>query len=109
MYLEGRPPRQQQYQAMPVPQGACVRWSNSFVPTDKRYNQLSKKMKTGITGSLPLVQKTFETIGFAKVATSANQAKSYGYLVPNDKIVINRDHILMTAKSEILNITPRNT
>ena len=65
-------------------------------------SNLSKKMKTGITGSLPLVQKAFETIGFAKVATSAKQAKSYGYLIPDDKIIINRDHILSEAKKTII-------
>ena len=37
-------------------------------------SNLSKKIKTGITGTLPLVQKAFETVGFAKVATSAKQA-----------------------------------
>tara|TARA_B100000941_G_scaffold290916_1_gene275950 strand:- start:5388 stop:7733 length:2346 start_codon:yes stop_codon:yes gene_type:complete len=64
-------------------------------------SNLSKKIKTGITGTLPLVQKAFETIGFAKVATSAKQAMSYGYLVDNDKIIINRDHIMFHAKKII--------
>ena len=68
-------------------------------------SNLSKRMKTGITGSLPLVQKAFETIGFAKVATSAKQAKSYGYLIPEDKIIINRDHILSEAKKTVLSIS----
>ena len=53
-------------------------------------SNLSKKIKTGITGTLPLVQKAFETIGFAKVATSAKQAQGYGYLLGDDKIIINR-------------------
>ena len=64
-------------------------------------SNLSKKIKTGVTGTLPLVQKAFETIGFAKVATSAKQAMSYGYLVDNDKIIINRDHIMFHAKKII--------
>ena len=68
-------------------------------------SNLSKKMKTGITGSLPLVQKAFETIGFAKVATSAIQAKSYGYLIPDDVVVINRDHILSEAKNQIIKLS----
>ena len=68
-------------------------------------SNLSKKMKTGITGSLPLVQKAFETIGFAKVATSAKQAQSYGYLTLDDEIVINRDHILHTAKQKIIELS----
>ena len=68
-------------------------------------SNLSKKMKTGITGSLPLVQKAFETIGFAKVATSAKQAQAYGYLTQDDEIVINRDHILHTAKKKIIELS----
>ena len=72
-------------------------------------SNLSKRMKTGITGSLPLVQKAFETIGFAKVATSANQAKSYGYLIPEDKIIINRDHILSEAKKTVLSMSDNYT
>ena len=68
-------------------------------------SNLSKKMKTGITGSLPLVQKAFETIGFAKVATSAKQAQAYGYLTKDDEIVINRDHILNAAKSKIIEMS----
>ena len=68
-------------------------------------SNLSKKMKTGITGTLPLVQKSFETIGFAKVATSAKQAKSYGYLVPDDKIILNREHILYEAKKTVLEMS----
>ena len=68
-------------------------------------DNLSKKMKTGITGSLPLVQKAFETIGFAKVATSAKQAVSYGYLTEEDKIVLNRQHILSEAKNMVLDLS----
>ena len=68
-------------------------------------SNLSKKIKTGITGTLPLVQKAFETIGFAKVATSAKQAQSYGYLLADDKISINRDHILFEAKNSVIDLS----
>ena len=68
-------------------------------------SNLSKKIKTGITGTLPLVQKAFETVGFAKVATSAKQAQSYGYLLNDDKIVINRDHILSHAKQMVVELS----
>ena len=68
-------------------------------------SNLSKKIKTGITGTLPLVQKAFETIGFAKVATSAKQAQSYGYLLADDKILINRDHILFEAKNSVIDLS----
>ncbi len=65
---------------------------------------LSKKIKTSIPGSMPVVQKAFETIGFAKVGTSAKHAQSYGYLRDDDLIVVNRDHILDTAKKEVLSM-----
>ena len=54
-------------------------------------------------GSMPVVQKAFETIGFAKVATSAKQAQSFGYMTSDDKVVVNRSHLLHEAKTYILN------
>ena len=68
-------------------------------------SNLSKKIKTGMTGTLPLVQKAFETIGFAKVATSAKHAKSYGYFIEDDKIIVNRDHLLSEAKNTIIDMS----
>jgi len=68
-------------------------------------SNLSKKIKTGITGTLPLVQKAFETIGFAKVATSAHHAKSYGYFTPEDKIIVNRSHLLFESKKTVLELS----
>ena len=65
-------------------------------------SNLSKKIKTNMPGSMPIVQKAFETIGFAKVATSANQAKAYGYMTAEDKIIVNRSHLLYEAKKYIL-------
>lgn len=53
-------------------------------------------------GPLPPVQKTFETIGFAKVSTSAAEAVALGYFTKNDIIVVNRDHLLYTAKQQVL-------
>ena len=55
-------------------------------------------------GAFPIIQKAFETIGFAKVATSAKQAQSIGYLQKDDRIVVNRDHILLEAKNEVLDM-----
>ena len=65
-------------------------------------SHLSKKIKTNMPGSMPIVQKAFETIGFAKVATSAKQAQSLGYMTSDDKVVVNRSHLLYEAKSYIL-------
>ncbi len=50
-------------------------------------------------------QKTLETIGFAKVSTSASHALKLGYLRPEDEIVINRDHLIHRAKEAALELT----
>ena len=65
-------------------------------------SNLSKKIKTNMPGSMPVVQKAFETIGFAKVATSAKQAQAYGYMTSDDHIVANRSHLLYESKDYIL-------
>ena len=44
----------------------------------------------------------FEVIGLAKVSTSAHEARGLGFLRDRDQIVFNRDHLLQTAKDEVL-------
>ncbi|MEE2858563.1 MAG: 3-hydroxyacyl-CoA dehydrogenase NAD-binding domain-containing protein [Candidatus Neomarinimicrobiota bacterium] len=68
-------------------------------------SNLNKKIKSAMPGAFPIIQKAFETIGFAKVATSAKEAKAIGYLNSDDRIVINRDHILSEAKNEVLSMS----
>ena len=51
---------------------------------------------------LPLVQRVFETIGFAKVSTSGPDAKRIGYLRDGDEITMNRDRLLEDAKAQAL-------
>lgn len=53
---------------------------------------------------LPYVQRVFETIGFAKVATSGPDAKRIGYLREGDEITMNRDRLLADAKSAALTL-----
>lgn len=50
----------------------------------------------------PIVNRVFETIGLAKVSTSAQEAKELGYLRRTDRIAINRDHQLAAAKQAVL-------
>jgi 3-hydroxyacyl-CoA dehydrogenase len=45
------------------------------------------------------VQSVFETIGFAKVATSGPDAKRFGYLRETDGITMNRERLLADAKT----------
>jgi 3-hydroxyacyl-CoA dehydrogenase len=44
----------------------------------------------------------FEVIGMAKVSTSAHEARDLGFLRDRDVIAFNRDHLLQTAKDEVL-------
>jgi 3-hydroxyacyl-CoA dehydrogenase len=53
---------------------------------------------------LPIVQRVFETIGFAKVAASALDARRLGYLRDGDGITMNRDRLLADAKADALRL-----
>ncbi len=48
---------------------------------------------------LPLVQPVFETIGFARVSTSADDARRYNYLRASDPVTMNRERLIADAKS----------
>ena len=58
----------------------------------------------GRINAFQIAQKAFETIGFAKVATSADEAKYIGYLLKTDTIVLNNDHRIWTAKQKALEL-----
>jgi 3-hydroxyacyl-CoA dehydrogenase len=45
----------------------------------------------------PFIQKVFERIGMAKVTRSAEEARNWGYLRPNDRVVLNPDRVLAEA------------
>jgi 3-hydroxyacyl-CoA dehydrogenase len=51
---------------------------------------------------LPYVGRVFESIALAKVSTSAEEAKSIGFLNPRDGITMHRDHLLFEAKQTAL-------
>ena len=61
-------------------------------------------MEKGRPGPFPPVQKAFETIGFAKVSSSAKEAVKLGYMKKSDKIVINPDHLIYEAKQAALKL-----
>ena len=44
----------------------------------------------------------FMSIAMAKVSTSAAEARANGFLGPEDRIVMNRDHLIGEAKKEVL-------
>jgi 3-hydroxyacyl-CoA dehydrogenase len=51
---------------------------------------------------LPFVQRVFETIGFAKVSTSAADARRFGVLDEADRVTMNRERLLADAKERAL-------
>jgi 3-hydroxyacyl-CoA dehydrogenase len=68
----------------------------------------TKEMLARATGHLALspttdlatpVRAVFETIGFAKASTSADEARAMGLLRPVDRISMNRDRVLADAKA----------
>ena len=67
-------------------------------------NLMENAGRKGRLNVFPVVQRAFETIGFAKVATGAEEAKYLGYLLRSDTIVANPDHLIWAAKKKALEI-----
>ncbi|MFN2393619.1 MAG: enoyl-CoA hydratase/isomerase family protein, partial [Pyrinomonadaceae bacterium] len=61
--------------------------------------------KTPDADPLAFLKKTFELIGMGKVATSAQEARSWGILRPSDAISMNGDRLIADAKQEVLNLS----
>lgn len=69
----------------------------------------TKEMLARATGGLgenddllPPVQRVFETIGFAKVSTSASDARALGFLRAVDRVTMNRERLIADAKAVAL-------
>jgi 3-hydroxyacyl-CoA dehydrogenase len=65
---------------------------------------LNPVMRIKENTAFPAMQVIFELIGQAKVATSAEEARKYGFLTAADRIVMNRDHLIAEAKKEVLHM-----
>jgi len=50
----------------------------------------------------PFVKRAFETIALAKVATSAEEARDFGFLREEDSISMNADRLIADAKKQVL-------
>ena len=61
-------------------------------------------MRTQNTEPLSFLQRTFEQIGLAKVATSAEEARQMNILGPADRVVMNREQLIAEAKREVLHM-----
>ncbi|MEO8574175.1 MAG: 3-hydroxyacyl-CoA dehydrogenase/enoyl-CoA hydratase family protein [Pyrinomonadaceae bacterium] len=53
---------------------------------------------------LAFLKKTFELLGMGKVATSAQEARSFGFLRDVDSISMNGDRLIADAKQDVLNL-----
>jgi 3-hydroxyacyl-CoA dehydrogenase len=53
----------------------------------------------------PYVNRAFETIGMAKVSTSAAEARQLGYLRESDRITVHPDHVLYDAKQAVIGMS----
>ena len=61
-------------------------------------------MRTEHALPLPALQRLFQTIGLAKVSGSAVEARDLEFLRPEDRIVMNRDHLLSEARRTVLDL-----
>lgn len=80
------------------------------IPAGGGCKELVKRAEESLPADLeadlfPLIRRIFETVGVAKVATSAPEARELGFLRPNDVVVINRDHLLHDAKNTVLGMS----
>lgn len=53
---------------------------------------------------LAFLKKTFELLGMGKVATSAQEARSWGFLRGEDSISMNGDRLIADAKQDVLGL-----
>ena len=63
---------------------------------------MDKAKATPDADPLAFLKKTFETIAMAKVATSAQEARSMGILRDSDAISMNGDRLIADAKAEVI-------
>lgn len=63
---------------------------------------MDKAKQTPDADPLAFLKKTFETIAMAKVATSAQEARSFGILREQDSISLNGDRLIADAKADVL-------
>jgi 3-hydroxyacyl-CoA dehydrogenase len=64
----------------------------------------SAEALAGSVEMLEAMKKAFETIATAKVATSAHEARGYGFLSDSDDITMNRERVLSDAKARALEL-----
>jgi 3-hydroxyacyl-CoA dehydrogenase len=80
-----------------------------LIPAGGGTKEMLARAMDGVTPGtdlLPLTQRVFETIGFAKVSTSGPDAVRHGYLRAVDNVSMNRDRLIGDAKAHALARVP---
>jgi 3-hydroxyacyl-CoA dehydrogenase len=70
-----------------------------LIPAGGGTTEMLRRASTG--GGPPRVREIFENIGFAKVSTSAEDARRLLYLRPEDGITMNPDRVIHDAKAVV--------
>ncbi len=60
--------------------------------------------KYGYTDATPAISKVWEQLAMAKLSKDAYQARDFGYLTENDRIILNPDLVLSEGKKEVLRL-----
>jgi 3-hydroxyacyl-CoA dehydrogenase len=63
---------------------------------------ISPHMNATNVNPTPYLRQAFETIGFAKVSTSGEEARELGFLTANDRVVLNSEHRIAEARQTVL-------
>ena len=66
--------------------------------------KVSGEALAGSVEMMEALKKAFETIATAKVATSAHEARGFGFLSDFDRITMNRERVLSDAKARALEL-----
>ena len=66
--------------------------------------RVSGEALAGSVEMMEAMKKAFETIATAKVATSAHEARGFGFLSDSDRITMNRERVLSDAKARALEL-----
>src|SRR5271165_2948340 len=66
--------------------------------------KVSGEILAGSVEMMEAMKRAFETIATAKVATSAHEARGYGFLSDSDRITMNRERVLSDAKARALEL-----
>ena len=69
-----------------------------------RGGRISGDALAGSVEMLEAMKRAFELIATAKVATSAHEARSLGFLDERDRITMNRERVLSDAKARVLEL-----